>query len=520
MLSGPRERPKPCRLCETDLIPGFAKEHQQLLSATNATNQEIRAHYFCLLFSSGLGQRGEESEGLQGFLPSDIRRELRRGARLKCVYCKKKGATVGCAKPQCKKSYHLPCGMANHSLQQYYDQFKSFCSAHRPAQKVKGSRPREGKEVCGICQDAVPIPPAPTSLWTPCCGSIFHSSCIQTAAMSSGSLHFRCPLCNDVQRFVTEMEHFGMYIPSRTVLWESSNQSPLEGGKPMCHARLCFCDKLGPNHRFYNSIDTSWEILGCFSCGHKGIHARCGGLDEYNDPHWYCYQCRHAETGGPPKEKTLNRSIVTVWGTATAKKTHAENQQPSNSPKVTDLVSTSPETSPAKEPLENHKVKIPVKRTSDLMTITLEEIIVKGLDEKLRETNYRSKIFSSMTIPPSQPDATFSVPTRTTLVADASKSRHKSQDSSNSPGDSDYESAQETLPFKVRRVSPGTETDPGAKKPAGDNWNSPPPSVVIRKSGPVSNGHDRKLHLNQSDFIDQKIQNSIKEFFRESAEQN
>ena len=59
---------------------------------------------------------------IQGFLSSDVLSELKRGSRLKCVYCKKKGATVGCARPQCKKSYHLPCGLANNSLQQYYDQ--------------------------------------------------------------------------------------------------------------------------------------------------------------------------------------------------------------------------------------------------------------------------------------------------------------------------------------------------------------------------------------------------------------
>ena len=41
------------------------------------------------------------------------------------------------------------------------------------------------------------------------------------------------------------------------------------------------------------------------------------------------------------------------------------------------------------------------------------------------------------------------------------------------------------------------------------------------KTGPVTNGlaRERKLHLNQSDFIDQKIQNSIKEFFRETTSQ-
>ena len=77
------------------------------------------------------------------------------------------------------------------------------------------------------------------------------------------------------------------------------------------------------------------------------------------------------------------------------------------------------------------------------MTLTLEEIIVKGLDEKLRETNYRSKIFATDVATPMQTDelkeaATFSVPESKV----DEKSRHKSQDSSNSPGDSDYESAQ------------------------------------------------------------------------------
>ena len=91
----------------------------------------LRAHYLCLLFSSGLHQRGEEDEELRGFLAEDVRAEVRRGNRLKCVYCKRKGATVGCARQQCKKSYHLPCGMRNNSMQQHFDQFKSFCCTHR-----------------------------------------------------------------------------------------------------------------------------------------------------------------------------------------------------------------------------------------------------------------------------------------------------------------------------------------------------------------------------------------------------
>ena len=47
------------------------------------------AHYFCLLFASSMEQSGEDEEGIKGFLPHDIWKELRRGARLKCQYCEK-----------------------------------------------------------------------------------------------------------------------------------------------------------------------------------------------------------------------------------------------------------------------------------------------------------------------------------------------------------------------------------------------------------------------------------------------
>ena len=113
----PAAAKKLCNLCQTEAIPDMDSNHKQLLEYDN-----LRAHYFCLLFSSGLGQSGLETEGLHGFMPADVRREIKRGARLKCVYCKKKGATVGCARQACKKSYHLPCGMSNGSLQEHFDQ--------------------------------------------------------------------------------------------------------------------------------------------------------------------------------------------------------------------------------------------------------------------------------------------------------------------------------------------------------------------------------------------------------------
>lgn len=63
----------------------------------------ITVHYFCMLFSSGLSQRGKtEEDGIYGFLPSDIGKEKTRGARLKCTFCRKNGATIGCVVKNCR----------------------------------------------------------------------------------------------------------------------------------------------------------------------------------------------------------------------------------------------------------------------------------------------------------------------------------------------------------------------------------------------------------------------------------
>ena len=124
-----RSSPEECRLCLN--APPATSSSEVEMQLLECPSTGMRAHYLCLLFSSGLHQRGEEEEELKGFLVDDVKSELRRGNRLRCVHCKMKGATVGCARPKCKKSYHLPCGMSNGSMQQHFDQFKSFCSTHR-----------------------------------------------------------------------------------------------------------------------------------------------------------------------------------------------------------------------------------------------------------------------------------------------------------------------------------------------------------------------------------------------------
>ena len=86
-----------CHLC------GSTEGSLSVDTLLESKSHSLSVHYFCLLFSSGLGQSGTENEGIKGFLMPDIKKEIKRGSRLKCVYCRKKGATVGCAEPKCKK---------------------------------------------------------------------------------------------------------------------------------------------------------------------------------------------------------------------------------------------------------------------------------------------------------------------------------------------------------------------------------------------------------------------------------
>lgn len=488
-----------CRLCQSDKIPGFDGEHGQLLECPVT---KLRAHYFCLLFSSGLGQSGHESEGLHGFMPVDIRKEMKRGARLKCVYCKKKGATVGCARQQCKKSYHLPCGMQNQSLQQFYDQFKSYCSTHRPLQKAKQSGE---KTTCSICQDEVVGKPCPKSLWTPCCDAWFHRKCLQSMALTSGQYHFRCPLCNNAQKFSQEMQQFGIYLPQRDAAWFDNNEEHQQ--QPVrCKAKVCFCDK--PEGRAYNVADGVWEVLPCYSCGSGGIHVRCGGMDEYVDPEWHCYTCRRIVKDPEDEEakRNSNRPIREIWGTAQAKKTKSEVQQcmveklpqtitnNSNTVTITPITSqTKTENSfgnnhpgasgveirmvvPIKAKLEDPPPPPPSGIPQETMRLTLEDIIVNGLNSKSRETNYKcTKAFSDK----------FNVGQK--VPQKPVEKRHNSVDTEQgSPGDSDYESAHEGLPFKIRKKA-NTPNVPVQKKVTQ-------PTEVV----------DQRI---------QKIQKSIKDFF-------
>ncbi|XP_037646433.1 uncharacterized protein phf11 isoform X1 [Sebastes umbrosus] len=101
-----------------------------------STKDEVTAHENCLLFSSGLFCRNTpQFDDLFGFSVEDVLDEVKRGNKLICNKCKKKGATAGCELKRCKRSYHYPCAVQERAkIFEDADQgkFGLYCINHCP----------------------------------------------------------------------------------------------------------------------------------------------------------------------------------------------------------------------------------------------------------------------------------------------------------------------------------------------------------------------------------------------------
>ncbi|CAL7952237.1 unnamed protein product [Xylocopa violacea] len=256
-------------------------------------HDDIFTHYYCLLLSSNMQQRGDDDQGILGFLAKDIREEVRRGKRLVCSYCKKGGATLGCCNVKCKKIFHYPCGLRAGTLNQFFGEFRSYCVKHRPQQnidkQVLDELVRTNEVVCYICYDQVNPYDTVSTMWAPCCkkNAWFHRKCVQQLAMSAGYF-FKCPLCNDNKIFPKAMKEFGIYIPSQDASWELVPNAfqELLYRHDQCDAPVCIC----PKGRKHTSFNAKWELALCRTCGSQGIHMACGQL-KWANPMWECTEC-------------------------------------------------------------------------------------------------------------------------------------------------------------------------------------------------------------------------------------
>ncbi|ODN02574.1 G2/M phase-specific E3 ubiquitin-protein ligase [Orchesella cincta] len=244
----------------------------------------VTVHYFCMLFSAGLSQNGQDDDGILGFLPKDIRKELKRGAKLKCKFCRGVGATIGCSTKSCKASYHYPCGLEKDSVFQFIGNFESYCKTHREKVVIPFS---EIDSKCPICYEDVNEDNFP--LWPPCCKKrIFHKTCIMEMATNHAAHFFKCPLCNDKDIFSKAMRKAGVYLPDRDATWELEPDAFVEHNElySRCDAEVCTC----PKGREYSSSNESkpYKLARCNGCAGAAIHKKCGGLQILT---WKCPMC-------------------------------------------------------------------------------------------------------------------------------------------------------------------------------------------------------------------------------------
>ncbi|RUS87024.1 hypothetical protein EGW08_005262 [Elysia chlorotica] len=271
----PPSAPRPvCQFClssevnEVDLGPILEKNG-------------VVAHYYCMLLSSGLIQtaRPSDKSTIFGFTTEEIYKELKRGKRLSCCFCRKKGATIGCCVGHCRRAFHLSCGRKHGTKHHFFDTYRSFCVEHwsHPRLDIASPLKKGTRKMCLICQMSLGKCPVNDIVCPPCCkGNYFHHSCMQQYALSAGLHFFKCPLCNAMKDFQKAMLLFGIYIPDRDASWETEPNAygELLERPDTCCVSPCLCDE-GSEH---NARSGNFKLMICHLCGSYCAHRACAGI--------------------------------------------------------------------------------------------------------------------------------------------------------------------------------------------------------------------------------------------------
>ncbi|CAK1592368.1 unnamed protein product [Parnassius mnemosyne] len=322
---------------------------------------DIQCHYFCVLLSCCLVQKGNDEDGLFGFLYPDIIAEVERSKKHKCSYCGRDGATLGCSVSQCRKQFHLPCGRERDAVSLFYGNYKTYCHKHAPKQKIndeimakvklrslaqrkikqlknqetikkkildsttscvnenKTDQDEEQKQemeaVCVICYETVDGYPTLRTFWPPCCArdAWFHRSCLQRMALSAGMHYLKCPLCNEKEVFYKAVLSQGYYVPDRDAAWELEQNafSEIYERPVFCAAPECCC----PMGRDHDADTGAWDMLVCVLCGSSGMHEQCRQqLQDSNPdaPRANRYVCAVCAPVAPEDIDTLAECMETV----------------------------------------------------------------------------------------------------------------------------------------------------------------------------------------------------------------
>ncbi|XP_017042766.1 PHD finger protein 7 [Drosophila ficusphila] len=259
------------------------------------TRNQVRVHYYCLLCSTNLPQRGGDSAGILGFLLVDIRREAAAAKKRRCTYCQKMQASVQCR--NCSTIFHLKCGIENRCTFQFIGQFDSFCDKCTPMDDYKrelvANPPK--KKPCDICLNPISRFSLFNAVYGDCCRKGFaHKNCMRRYALASG-YYLRCIWCRDT-KFRETICMQSIFVPDRDATWEQQKGAyrELHERTVSCNLENCLC----PNGRNFNR--NTWLLLTCKLCASTGAHAKCLAgtfrLSKRDEPNEFkCTLCEEVE---------------------------------------------------------------------------------------------------------------------------------------------------------------------------------------------------------------------------------
>ncbi|XP_017022344.1 PHD finger protein 7-like [Drosophila kikkawai] len=223
----------PCVLC-------CSKDDDELVFGEVHKEEQLVVHRNCLYLSSNLVKNGNEHTGILSFLKEDILMEVRRCHLLRCFYCQRLGANIGCCRKRCRRTFHTKCGYGNLAVSQFSGRFNSYCHKHIPEYRIQLGTAGH----CVICFE----------------------SCLQKYANSAG-YSFKCPLCNDKEKFA-KVALFGISIQNRDASWELE---PNAFADLMQRAEYCIL----PDCRIRPSATSAADLLYCILCASNPMHTHC-----------------------------------------------------------------------------------------------------------------------------------------------------------------------------------------------------------------------------------------------------
>ncbi|XP_063808050.1 G patch domain-containing protein 8-like isoform X5 [Pseudophryne corroboree] len=96
--------PRPCAFCPE------LEENEEIGKLLVSPDGAIVAHSNCMLFSPQVVSKDTYSQDFFGELNvKSVETEIERARKLRCFYCKAKGASVGCDNETCRRTYHYLC---------------------------------------------------------------------------------------------------------------------------------------------------------------------------------------------------------------------------------------------------------------------------------------------------------------------------------------------------------------------------------------------------------------------------